>query len=457
MADFIRQQKERARLGQPLDVFHGGRASGRGIGKSALLGIISHWMQSTVLGSTVIVSANGEPQLRTVTFPEMNKWFTLGLNSHWFDATSLQITVAPWLGKLLKDQRQIDPKYYYVQGKLWTEENPSAYAGPHSSVGMMVIFDEASGIPAAIWDNASGFLTDPTPYRFWLAFSNPRQNSGGFYDRFHKPEMRQFWRLGSIDSRTVEGTDKLYFDRLVAQYGEDSDVVRVEVLGQFPSAGDRQFIANDIVDRAREREVLPDRGAALVMGVDISRHGDDFNVVRFRQGNDARSIPPFRWKNPDTTVTADRLAELIHEYKPDAVCIDIGMGGPVGDMLRRRGFRRIHLVDFGGKANNPVWPNKGTEMYAEIREWLREGGCIDGDDNLYGDLVGRQFEFFGPGKDKIKLEAKDNFRTRSKRSPDDGDALALTFAVKAARRDLAPRRQGGGGRIAEGLDYNLFG
>ena len=60
-------------------------ASGRGIGKSALVGWLVHWMLSTRLGSTVIVTANTDQQLRSRTWPEIGKWMTLSINSHWFD------------------------------------------------------------------------------------------------------------------------------------------------------------------------------------------------------------------------------------------------------------------------------------------------------------------------------------------------------------------------------------
>ena len=42
-------------------------SSGRGIGKSALVSWLTIWMLTTRIGSTTIVSANSEAQLRSVT------------------------------------------------------------------------------------------------------------------------------------------------------------------------------------------------------------------------------------------------------------------------------------------------------------------------------------------------------------------------------------------------------
>jgi hypothetical protein len=81
----------------------------------------------------------------------------------------------------------------------------------------MVIFDEASGIDDAIWAVTAGFFTENTPNRFWLAFSNPRRNTGYFYETFHS--KREFWHTKVVDARTVEGTDKQVYQQIIDEYG----------------------------------------------------------------------------------------------------------------------------------------------------------------------------------------------------------------------------------------------
>ena len=77
-------------------------------------------------------------------------------------------------------------------------------------------------------------FTDLAPLRLWIAISNPRQTSGRFYDCFHKD--RAFWHTKTIDSRTVEGIDGAVYQRIADKYGEDHDVTRVEVKGEFPKS-----------------------------------------------------------------------------------------------------------------------------------------------------------------------------------------------------------------------------
>ena len=76
-------------------------ASGRGIGKSALVAWIILWMLSTRLGATIIVTANTEQQLRSRTWAELGKWLTLSIHSHWFHKTATAIKPAQWFEKAL--------------------------------------------------------------------------------------------------------------------------------------------------------------------------------------------------------------------------------------------------------------------------------------------------------------------------------------------------------------------
>ena len=71
-------------------------SSGRGIGKSALVSWLVIWMLSTRIGSTTIVSANSESQLRSVTWAEITKWLAMGLNSHWFEVSATRLIPAKW-------------------------------------------------------------------------------------------------------------------------------------------------------------------------------------------------------------------------------------------------------------------------------------------------------------------------------------------------------------------------
>ena len=258
-------------------------ASGRGIGKSALVSWLILWMLSTRLGSTIIVTANTEQQLRSRTWAELGKWLTLSINSHWFNKTATTIRPAQWFEEALIRDLKIDTGYYYAQAQLWSEENPDAFAGIHSSYGVCLIMDEASGIPAPIYSVSEGFFSEPTADRYWFTFSNPRRNTGPFYDSFHS--KRSYWNQEQIDSRSVEGTDKELFQQMLEQYGEDSTVARVEVLGEFPRADDDTVIPMELIKAAVDRDVALSASAPIIWGLDVARYGGDNSALCVRQGN----------------------------------------------------------------------------------------------------------------------------------------------------------------------------
>lgn len=431
MAEHIQNQKEREMLNLIAEVFRLAVSSGRGIGKSALVAWIILWFMSTRLGGTCIVTANNETQLKSKTWAELGKWHTLALNGHWFERNTLKLTPVPWFDEMLKKQLMIDTGYYYAEAVLWSEERPDSFAGAHSMIGTMVIKDEASGIPQPIWTVSEGFFTEPVMHRYYLAFSNPRRNTGPFFDIFHKD--REFWKnRRQIDSRTVEGTDRAVYDTMIKKYGEDSDEARVEVKGQFPRQSDAQFISRDLIEQAMLREPESDMFAPLIMGVDVARFGDDSTAIIFRRGRDAKSIPMVLMKSKSNMEVANEIGRLIDLHNPDAVMIDIGGGAGVVDRLREMKYQIIE-VNFGLESSDPQYKFKRTEMWGSVKEWLETGALIN-DNDLRDDLAGPEFKYVGQSDVKI-LESKAEMKARHLPSPDRADALACTFFKRIARKD----------------------
>jgi hypothetical protein len=424
ITDHLLLDVEKQRIGLPPSAMYMAISSGRGPGKSAFLGMLDMWMMSCWFGATGIVTANTETQLRSRTMAELGKWHTMAINKHWFDKTTTSLRPHNWFAELIENQLAIDTQYYYVDAQSWSAENPDAFAGAHSQIGMMLQFDEASGIDDKIWSVSEGFFTDLAPLRLWLAISNPRRNTGKFFDCFHKDS--EFWATRYIDSRTVEGVDSMVYQRIADKYGEDHDVTRVEVKGQFPRTGSNQFISREDVADAVEREMVPDEDdVPLLMGVDVARFGDDESVIRFRKGRNAR-YPAIRFKGVNTMDLANHVAQIIERDEPDAVFVDGGgVGGGVVDRLKQLGYRVIE-VQSGERSNTPEKHlNKRVEMWDNMREWIRTA-CLPGEDDLIDDLLGPEYEIALKGQ--IKLESKESMKKRGLSSPDDADALALTFA-----------------------------
>jgi hypothetical protein len=430
VADDIGQAlRDPARRHQPIRI---AVASGHGVGKSSLVGMLTTWAMSTCVDCRVVVTANTENQLRTKTQPEIGKWFSTAINSHWFSTTATAVYAE---GSALNWRLDAVP---------WSEHNTEAFAGLHAQGRrIVVIFDEASNIADKVWEVAEGAMTDEDTEIIWLAFGNPTRNTGRFRECFTRYKHR--WITRQIDSRTVDGTNKVQFEQWQRDYGEDSDFFRVRVRGVFPRASSLQLIPSDIVVAAKAREPKSFVNDPLIMGIDIARGGEDSNVFAFRRGMDARTIP---WvtlagsESRDSNRTIALALTQMDEHKPDAVFVDsTGVGGPVADQLRRlRPEIMVVDVNFASKAPDMKCANMRSFMWREMRDGLKNGLAIPDDDGLDQELTA--VEYGHNAHDMLLLEKKDSIKKRLGISPDMADALALTYTMPVTRLDMVMSARG---------------
>lgn len=426
-------------------------ASGKGIGKSALLSLASIASLITLADTRVVVTAGTEPQLRTKTMPEMAKWFNMCLCRHWFKNPATSIYAA-------------DPdheKTWRLDAIPWNASAPEAFAGLHNyGKRIVVVMDEASQIADVIWDTTDGIMTDKDTEVLWLVYGNPTRGEGRFYRCFG--DLRHRWKPRQIDSRKVSISDKEEIAKWVEDYGEDSDYVRVFVRGMFPRVSSMQFIGAETVRGARLRDVYTPLTEALVMGIDVARFGDDKSVLAFRKGRDARSIPWIKVRSRDTMEIASLAAACIEKFKVDAVHVDGGgVGAGVVDRLRQMGHRVVD-VQFGAAADRTSldtdaarYANKRSEMWGYMKAWL-EHGAVPDDQELENDCTGLLYGYRDGRKgSEIMLEAKEHMKRRGLASPDSADALALTFAYPAMPRVLAGGPQAIGRQLYQAqIDYD---
>jgi len=396
-------------------------SSGHGIGKSAMSAWLTLWIMSTRPHSKGVVTANTGEQLASKTWAGVAAWKARCITGHWFD-----ITTGKGAMRMVHNQH---PDTWRVDAQTCREENSESFAGLHAASSTpWYLFDEASAIPSKIWEVAEGGKTDGEPMHF--VFGNPTRNTGAFAECFGKQRHR--WNTRQIDSRTVQITNKVLLAKWVEDYGEDSDFVKVRVRGVFPNASSQQFIARGLVDEAAKRQTEATQwvGRTACVGVDVARFGDDQSVIRTRVGRDARSISPKRFRGIDTMQLAARVAEHINHLRGLGLQVVVfvdggGVGGGVVDRLRQLEYDVIE-VPFGGGARDPrKYLNRRAEMWGAMRDWLVIG-CIEKDEALATDLT--SVEYWYTVKDQIQLEAKEDMKSRGLASPDDGDALALTFA-----------------------------
>jgi hypothetical protein len=202
----------------------------------------------------------------------------------------------------------------------------------------------------------------------------------------------------------------------------------------FVLVGVESFIPAPLVMAARASRSGSGQGP-LVVGVDPARFGDDDTAIVRRRGRVV--CPVERIRKRDTMHVAGAIARLIKEDRPARVFIDIGgLGSGIYDRLLELGFGYVvSPVNFGESAGRSErYKNRRAEMWGLLKEWLQlPPASIPDDDGLAADLVGPQYTYDSEGR--LKLESKEDMRKRGIRSPDAGDALALTFAAPVGYGD----------------------
>lgn len=198
------------------------------------------------------------------------------------------------------------------------------------------------------------------------------------------------------------------------------------------------FINPAAILRARGRDTIP--AGPKIMGVDPAGGGGDRFAIIVRHGN-AVTVKEWRTKLQHQEAVA-WVKDMIDRHDPDRVNIDSGnMGQAIITTLRSYGPKYsdlIRAVSFGAPSQmkmankSRVGPeNRRAEMYGRLKDWLEdpEGyASIPNDDDLASDLVSLR-QIHRTNLDWL-LMSKADMKAKGLRSPDLGDALALTFASK---------------------------
>lgn len=216
----------------------------------------------------------------------------------------------------------------------------------------------------------------------------------------------------------------------IAEFGGDTSQFHQEYPATaalaFQSSSDRSLISGERVMTARKASVAGT--GSLVGGLDLARFGDDRSAFIMRQGR--KVFGEKTWAKRDTMEMAGIAAKLIDEKKLVKLFIDVGgLGAGVVDRLRELGYGgKIIAVNGGERASDSErYRNKRAECWGEMQQWFIEPPIqVPDSDELHSDLTGVEYKY--DSNQRLVLESKEDMKKRGLRSPDLGDALALTFA-----------------------------
>lgn len=392
--------------------------SGHGVGKTTALSWAIVWFGITRFPQKTVCTAPTSGQLFDALAAETKGWFKslpetlLGL----FEIKSEEIEL------------KAAPEKSFIAFKTSKADTPEALAGVHSE-NVLLIGDEASGIPEQVYEAASGSMSGHNAVT--VLAGNPVRSSGLFFDAFHK--LRDMWYTIHISCVGHPRISADFVEDMKRRYGEDSNAYRVRVLGEFPLADDDTVIPFELMESALQRDVAATK-VRPIWGVDCARYGRDRSTLAKRRGNTLME-PIMAWAGLDTMQLAGRVKALwddtMLEDRPEDICVDaIGIGAGVADRLAELGLpaRAVNVSE--SPALVARFMNLRAELWWAMKEWFASRACnIAKDEALGAELVAVKYKLTSSGK--IQIESKDDMRKRGMRSPDLADAFMLTFAGNA--------------------------
>jgi hypothetical protein len=374
---------------------------------------------------------------------------------------------------------------WYLIGFKADDKELEKWTGYHSQ-NLLLVFTEASGMGDLVYGAAEGLLTGNSRF---LTVGNPNRLTGMFAQSFRDKRWAKF-NLNCMEAPNVKGkkaliqgqVDYAWVNEKIGRpgwtreikkeefrkdlydfewhglYYRPSNIFRVKVQGEFPEEDESQLIPMAWVEAAFERwDAWSAAGRPSVSGVeryigaDIGGMGNDLTVFAHRSGNIVE-----RLRVLDTNSHMEACGALVNESRAIAdehtICVDtIGEGAGVYSRLEElRASKRlpspceIASAKFSESAKD-LTDITGEREFLNIRAWchwaLRDALdpqhdaklALPPSQELLEDLTASEWHVKSNGK--IFIEPKEDIKQRLGRSPDRGDAVALTF-YKVPRKQM---------------------
>lgn len=336
----------------------------------------------------------------------------------------------PLGGRMMKQAYHIDEKWYALGFAVKAgEDGTEKFQGWHGD-HILFIVDEASGVSPQVYEAITGGMA--SGFVRLLLIGNPNKANGDFHDAFKDPSYHKI-HISAFDVPNVQEGEVIvpglatyeWIEDMRNKYGEDSDVYRIRVLGEFPKNTTDTLIGIDSVESAfnEDRELI---GDDEWLGVDVARYGHDKTAIVYRKGTFAKVLRII--DHMDTMEVAGACAMALKEYPKAMMNIDItgGLGaGPFDRLREQKQFAdRVFGVNVASSPREDDFLNIRMEMWWAVKIWLKDA-TLEKHEDFY-QLANPKYKVTSTGK--MQLESKEEMSKRGVHSPDVGDALALTFA-----------------------------
>lgn len=418
--------------------------SGHGTGKTAFAAwCLLHFLVTRPYCKIPCVAPVG-PQLKTNLWPEVHLWIR---------KSPILKDIITWQAEKIYHNDERGREWFAVPRtvnvKATAEEQAETLAGIHAD-NMLIIVDEASGVPDPVFRPLEGGLTGPC--NFVLQIGNPTQMTGFFHDSFTRG--RADWLVCHWNAEESVLVQPSQIARMARKYGTDSNAYRIRVKGLPPTATPDTLIPWDWVMRAVNCPVFPQADDPWALGIDVARYGDDSSVLVSAQGPVVGSWDAGQTmiqsgiselKGTDSKDIAYTALREIEERAIQCAAIDVnGYGAGAYDLLKDLAPIVVLAVNVGESAEDPErFARLRDELWWRLREEFQAGTlAIPDDADLIGEISTIKYNFTRTAKERVKIESKQDLRDRGLASPNKADALMLArYAKRFTTRASRPARR----------------
>ena len=390
--------------------------SGHGVGKSTAVAMAAIWHVLWRVPGKVVMTAPTSAQLFDALFAEVKR-LVREIKPPFHDLLEVKSDRVELKG------RNAD---CFISCRTSRAEQPEALAGVHSP-HVLLIADEASGVPEAVFESAAGSMSGHSATT--ILTGNPTRNSGLFYETHHR--LRDQWYTMHVSCVESPRVSDDFVEEMKLRYGENSPAYHVRVLGNFPPAEDDTVIPVHLIDYAMANQVEIDEFTMPIWGLDVARHGNDSSVLCKRQGPVVHPLKT--WQGMDLMQLVGAV-KVEYDTSPPAkrpveIIVDsIGLGSGVLDRLRELGLPARGLNVSERPAAVGLYNNLRSELWFKAKEWLENRDVqLPKDDQLFAELAAPRYTFSSNGK--IQVESKDSMKKRGLKSPDRADSFCLSLAT----------------------------
>jgi phage terminase large subunit len=399
--------------------------SGHGCGKDSVAAWLALNFLVTRPYAKVIVTAPTNRQLRDVFLSEFCKWLRQSAVSEEFlvrrDAVLHKEAPKEWFLRL------ISPSVTSTK-----EDQAETLAGIHGD-HLLIIADEASGIPDPVFTPLEGAMTQPD--NKVLLIGNPTKNFGYFHETQFHTSIKESWTRLHWDSRKSSNVDKSMPEYFAAKYGVESNIFRIRVEGNPPLQDENTLIPLYAAEQCIGNEFEVAEDEPLYLGVDVARYGDDASIVMPRRGLKIYPWETFRKLN--TIDLGGFINQTYQELDASGCAIDvIGVGAGVSDWLEKHNMKNLYQVNVSNSSSDITKYNKlRDELWIRVRDNCLLGKYSFPDTKVRGEKesLGQQlanelstprYKFNSHGG--YVVESKKDMKARGIASPNIADALCLT-------------------------------